>query len=44
MAATWSSSSKLQPHFISVWIHQAWRISYNVSVEFGTITASATVG
>src|SRR3972149_5854926 len=25
---------KVQPHFISVWIHQAWNMSYNVSVEF----------
>ena len=26
--------SKLQPHFIKVWIFQAWNQSYNVSVEF----------
>ena len=25
---------KVEPHFISVWIHQAWNMSYNVSVEF----------
>ncbi|MBN2580969.1 MAG: hypothetical protein JXB10_18450 [Pirellulales bacterium] len=26
--------TKVQPHFISVWIHLAWNLSYNVSVEF----------
>ena len=26
--------SKLQPHFIKVWIFQSWNQSYNVSVEF----------
>ena len=25
--------TKLQPHFISPWVFQAWNISYNVSVE-----------
>jgi hypothetical protein len=26
--------TKVQPHFISVWIHLSWNLSYNVSVEF----------
>jgi hypothetical protein len=26
--------TKVSPHFISVWIHLAWNLSYNVSVEF----------
>jgi hypothetical protein len=33
-AATLNQIIKVQPHFISVWIHQAWNISYNTSVEF----------
>jgi hypothetical protein len=33
-AATLNQIIKVQPHFISVWIHQAWNMSYNVSVEF----------
>ena len=33
-AATLDQIIKVQPHFISVWIHQAWNMSYNVSVEF----------
>ena len=32
--ATLNQIVKLQPHFISVWIHQAWNMSYNMSVEF----------
>ena len=26
--------TKLQPHFTTVWIHQAWNLSYNISVKF----------
>jgi hypothetical protein len=26
--------TKLQPHFVSVWINQAWNMSYNISVKF----------
>ena len=26
--------TKLQPHFTTVWIHQAWNMSYNISVKF----------
>jgi hypothetical protein len=33
-SATLNQIIKVQPHFISVWIHQAWNMSYNVSVEF----------
>ncbi len=25
---------KVEPHFVFVWIHQAWNMSYNTSVEF----------
>ena len=33
-SATLNQIIKVQPHFMSVWIHQAWNMSYNVSVEF----------
>ena len=26
--------TKLQPHFVSVWVNQAWNLSYNISVKF----------
>jgi hypothetical protein len=26
--------TKLQPHLATVWIHQAWNMSYNISVKF----------
>lgn len=26
--------TKLQPHFVSVWVNQAWNMSYNISVKF----------
>jgi hypothetical protein len=26
--------TKLQPHFVSVWVHQAWNMSYNISIKF----------
>ena len=26
--------TKLQPHFVAVWVHQAWNLSYNISVKF----------
>ena len=26
--------TKLQPHFVDVWVHQAWNLSYNISVKF----------
>ena len=28
---------KLQPHFITPWLHQSWNLAYNVSVEFDRI-------
>lgn len=34
LRATLNQIAKLQPNFISVWTHQAWNLSYNVSVEF----------
>lgn len=33
-AAVLKQISKLQPHFINVWVFQSWNMSYNVSVEF----------
>ena len=32
--ATLNQITKLQPNFESVWIYQAWNLTYNVSVEF----------
>jgi hypothetical protein len=32
--ATLNQITKVQPNFINVWIHLAWNLSYNVSVEF----------
>jgi hypothetical protein len=26
--------TKLQPHFKTVWVHQAWNMAYNISVKF----------
>ena len=26
--------TKLQPHFTTVWVHQAWNMSYNISIKF----------
>ena len=26
--------TKLQPHFVTVWVHQAWNLAYNISVKF----------
>ena len=26
--------TKLQPHFVTVWVHQAWNMAYNISVKF----------
>ena len=34
LSATLKQITKLQPHFIAVWRHQAWNLSYNVSSEF----------
>ena len=33
-SATLNQIIKVQPHFVFVWIHQAWNMSYNSSVEF----------
>jgi hypothetical protein len=33
-AAALEQILKLEPHFIKVWEHQAWNVSYNVAVEF----------
>lgn len=34
LSATLQQIAKLEPHFISVWRFQAWRVSYNVSAQF----------
>jgi len=34
LSATLQQLSKLEPHFITVWEHQGWNLSYNVSAEF----------
>jgi hypothetical protein len=34
LAATLNQMVKLEPHFLTVWRHQAWNLSYNVSAEF----------
>lgn len=34
LSATLNQIAKLEPHFITVWKHQAWNLSYNVSAEF----------
>ncbi len=34
LSVTLEQIAKLQPNFISVWRHQAWNLSYNVSVQF----------
>lgn len=34
LSATLQQLAKLEPHFITVWRHQAWNLSYNVSAEF----------
>ncbi|MGQ9503330.1 MAG: hypothetical protein ACUVQG_00335 [Thermogutta sp.] len=34
LSATLEQMVKLEPHFITVWRHQGWNLSYNVSVEF----------
>ena len=43
-AATLNQITKVQPNFINVWLNQAWNVSYNISVQFPTTTASATAG
>ena len=34
LKATLNQMVKLEPHFITVWRHQAWNLSYNVSAQF----------
>jgi len=34
LSATLNQLSKLEPHFVAVWRHQGWNLSYNVSAEF----------
>jgi hypothetical protein len=34
LSAALEQMTKLQPHFVSVWKHQAHNLSYNISVEF----------
>jgi hypothetical protein len=34
MSAVLAQIAKLEPHFITVWRHQAWRVSYNISAQF----------
>lgn len=34
LSATLTQLTKLEPHFTSVWRHQAWNLAYNVSAEF----------
>ncbi len=26
--------TKLEPHFVTVWVHQAWNMAYNISIKF----------
>jgi hypothetical protein len=33
----YQSLTKLQPHFTSPWVYQAWNMAYNVSVEFDRV-------
>jgi tetratricopeptide (TPR) repeat protein len=33
-AATLNQIAKVQPNFVSVWIHQGWNMSFNVSASF----------
>jgi hypothetical protein len=33
----YQSLTKLQPHFRSPWVYQAWNLAYNVSVEFDRV-------
>lgn len=34
LSATLNQIAKLEPHFITVWLHQGWNLSFNVSSEF----------
>lgn len=34
LSATLRQITKVEPHFIEVWRHQAWNLAYNVSAEF----------
>ena len=34
LSATLTQLTKLEPHFVSVWRHQAWNLAFNVSSEF----------
>lgn len=34
LAATLNQLRLLEPHFVTVWRHQGWNLSYNVSAEF----------
>ena len=34
LSATLNQIAKLEPHFVSVWLHQGWNLSYNVSAQF----------
>jgi len=33
-AAVLNQITKIQPNFVNVWLHQAWNVSYNISVQF----------
>jgi hypothetical protein len=39
LSATLQQIAKLEPHFITVWRFQAWRVSYNVSAQFDDFRA-----
>ncbi len=32
--ATLNQITKVQPNFVSIWLNQAWNVSYNISVQF----------
>ncbi|HVX11870.1 MAG TPA: hypothetical protein VHC22_11865 [Pirellulales bacterium] len=34
LQATLDQLTKLEPHFLTFWRHQAWNVSYNISVEW----------
>ncbi len=34
LAATLNQIAKVQPNFVSVWIHQGWNLAFNVSASF----------
>jgi len=33
-SATLEQMTKLEPHYVSVWVYQGWNLTYNISVQF----------